>query len=136
MMILSQKIRIFPTIKQEEVLNILSERCRLLHNFSLSDRRNNWDENKALPKEERNLLTYNKQSAELKNVKKNYTEYKWVYSKVLQQILKKLDDEYKTFIELVKKGDTNARPPKFRGKKYFTPSATTSRDSRFLKEKG
>lgn len=53
-------------------------------------------------------------------MKENYPEYKWVYSKVLQTTLKKLDSNYKSFFALWKKGDKDARPPRFRGKKRFT----------------
>lgn len=39
---LSQKMRIFPSKEQEQVLWILSERCRLLYNFALAERMENW----------------------------------------------------------------------------------------------
>lgn len=35
-------------------------------------------------------------------------------------VLRKLDADFKSFYALWKKGDQNARPPKFKGKKYFT----------------
>ncbi|MCK5588383.1 MAG: helix-turn-helix domain-containing protein, partial [Candidatus Lokiarchaeota archaeon] len=35
---LTQKIRIFPTPEQEEVLWKLSEKCRLIYNFALAER--------------------------------------------------------------------------------------------------
>ncbi|MBD3214884.1 MAG: helix-turn-helix domain-containing protein [Candidatus Lokiarchaeota archaeon] len=50
---LSQKIRIFPTQEQLEVLWDLSEKCRLIYNFALSDRIENWRTQKETPKEER-----------------------------------------------------------------------------------
>jgi hypothetical protein len=36
---LTQKIRIFPTPEQEAVLWKLSEKCRLIYNFALAERR-------------------------------------------------------------------------------------------------
>ncbi|TXT58563.1 MAG: hypothetical protein BAJALOKI1v1_1610001, partial [Promethearchaeota archaeon] len=35
---LTQKIRIYPTVDQLELLWDLSEKCRLIYNFALSDR--------------------------------------------------------------------------------------------------
>lgn len=51
--------------------------------------------------------------------KKRNLEYKVVYWKTIQGILKKLDVDYKSFFALRKNGDLNARPPNFKGRKYF-----------------
>ena len=118
-MYLSQKIRIFPNQKQEVLLRILSEKCRLLYNFALSERINNWNENKEREKDKRELINYSKQQNDLPKIKKKYPEYKWVYSKVLQMVLKKLDANYKSFFALWRNGDDKSRPPKYRGKQYF-----------------
>ncbi|MGV9204553.1 MAG: RNA-guided endonuclease InsQ/TnpB family protein [Promethearchaeia archaeon] len=53
-------------------------------------------------------------------IKREYPEYTWVYSKVLQMTLRKLDASYKSFFALWKNGDKQARPPKYKGKGYFT----------------
>jgi putative transposase len=55
----------------------------------------------------------------LSDFKKRNPEYKVVYSKTLQGILKKLDADYKSFFALRKNGDLKARPPNFKGIKYF-----------------
>ena len=39
---LTQKIRIFPNPEQEEVLKVLSEKCRLIYNFALEERITAW----------------------------------------------------------------------------------------------
>ncbi|MGV9206361.1 MAG: helix-turn-helix domain-containing protein [Promethearchaeia archaeon] len=39
---MSQKIRIYPTEEQLDVLWDLSEKCRLIYNFVLSARIDNW----------------------------------------------------------------------------------------------
>ncbi|MFW9989439.1 MAG: RNA-guided endonuclease InsQ/TnpB family protein [Candidatus Odinarchaeota archaeon] len=117
---LTQKIRIFPTEKQELLLWILSERCRLLYNFALAERMENWHKNKELPREKHQYIDYLIQSRALPELKEKYPKYKWVYSKVLQTILKKLDGNYRSFFALWNKGDKDARPPRFKGKKYFT----------------
>ena len=49
-----------------------------------------------------------------------YPEYTWVYSKVLQMVLRRLDADYKSFFARWRRGDLQARPPRFKGKHYFT----------------
>ncbi len=119
-MYLTQKVRIFPTPPQTDLLWVLSEKCRLIYNFALNERIDNWKANKDKPKAEKTYITYQNQQNQLPSLKEQYPEYKWVYSKVLQGILKKLDSNYKSFFGLWRNGDKQARSPKFRGKKHFT----------------
>ncbi|MFX0148659.1 MAG: RNA-guided endonuclease InsQ/TnpB family protein, partial [Candidatus Hodarchaeota archaeon] len=119
-MLLAQKIRIFPTQEQSNVLWDLSEKCRLLYNFGLKERIDNWRENRDKPKEARHNITYKEQQNNLPSLKKKYPKYNWVFSKVLQMTLRKLDSAYKSFFIKWNNGDKTAHPPKFKGKKYFT----------------
>jgi len=48
-MLLTRKIRITPTAAQAQVLWALSEKCRLLYNFALTERRQHWTVNRAKP---------------------------------------------------------------------------------------
>jgi putative transposase len=109
---LTQKIRIKPTLSQELVLNALSERCRLCYNFALQERKTAFLNNSK--------ISYVDQQNNLPKIKAKFPEYKWVYSKVLQYILRTLDADYKSFFALHKKGDKQARLPKFKGKQFFT----------------
>ncbi len=115
---LTQKIRIYPTIEQEDVLWILSEKCRLLYNFALEHRSDIYKKTGA-------SMTYDQQQDDLPAIKKKYPEYEWVYSKVLQMILKGLDADFKSF-KILKanakegKGDKNANAPGHKGRDYFT----------------
>ena len=118
-MILTKKIGIYPSREQEAVLLDLSEKCRLIYNFALAERIENWEENRDKPKEDRIYITYNKQQNDLPSIKNKYPEYKWNYSKVYQGTLRKLDDAYASFFALWKAGDGDARPPRFRGKQHF-----------------
>ncbi|MFX1407819.1 MAG: RNA-guided endonuclease InsQ/TnpB family protein [Promethearchaeota archaeon] len=118
-MLLTQKIRIWPSLEQEQVLWDLSEKCRLLYNFALQERKQDWIAKKNLERKERHYLTYQQQSKILPIIKQKYPEYRWVYSKVLQQVLKKLDENFKSFFIQIEKGEKNAHPPRFKGKKYF-----------------
>ena len=117
---LSQKIRINPSKEQEYLLWIFSEKCRLLYNFALAERIENWKNNKTNLDDTPQYITYTALSKALPSLKEKYPEYRWVYSKVLQTTLEKLDRDYKSFFSLWEKGDTTARPPHFKGKKYFS----------------
>lgn len=119
-MMLTQKLRIFPSEAQAKVLWDLAEKCRLIYNFALAERFEKWRQNKEKRKDEQGYLSYTDQQNQLPHIKQRYPEYRWVYSKVLQVTLRKLDADIKSFVALRKKGDTNARPPRFKSKKYFT----------------
>jgi putative transposase len=110
---LTQKIRIFPTEEQKEVLWNLSEKCRLIYNFALAERINAWENGIK-------GIGYTKQQNDLPEIKEKYPEYRWVYSRVLQMILKTLAADYKSFFALRKNGHIDAEPPGFKGWKYFT----------------
>lgn len=110
---LTQQIRINPTIAQDVILEALSEKCRLIYNFALKERKEAFEKGVK-------GVNYIKQQNDLPEIKEKYPEYKWVYSKVLQYTLRTLDANYKSFFALNKKGDKDARPPKFLGKRFFT----------------
>ena len=74
---LTQQIRIKPTTAQEVVLNTLSEKCRLIYNFALKER-------KEAFKNKLKGINYIKQQNDLPEIKKKFPEYNYVYSKVLQ----------------------------------------------------
>ena len=109
---LTKQIRIFPTQEQEEVLWRLSEKCRLLYNFALAERLEAW-------KNKERQITYIQQQNDLPKLKEKFTEYKWVYSRVLQYVLRTLDADYRSFIALRRSGHKKAQPPRFKGKKRF-----------------
>lgn len=109
---LTKKIKIYPTEEQVNVLWELSEKCRCIYNLALADRKNTWHN-------EQRSVGYIEQQNKLPEFKENNPEYKVVYSKVLQSVLKKLDANYRSFFALRKNGDMTARPPKFRSNKYI-----------------
>ena len=110
---LTQQIKIRMSIAQEIVLLALSEKCRLIYNFALKERKDAFEQNIK-------GINYIKQQNDLSELKNKFPEYHWVYSKVLQHTLRTLDADYKSFFALYKKGDKDARPPKFKGRKFFT----------------
>ncbi|MBD3254285.1 MAG: helix-turn-helix domain-containing protein, partial [Candidatus Lokiarchaeota archaeon] len=109
-MLLTHRVRIYPTQSQEDALWSLSEKCRLLYNFALHERIQAWKRNKRKTKKQRKYVSYTDQQNKLPKLKQKYPEYKWVYSKVLQMTLKKLDANYKSFFALWRNGDEDARP--------------------------
>ncbi|MFX0064107.1 MAG: RNA-guided endonuclease InsQ/TnpB family protein [Candidatus Hermodarchaeota archaeon] len=111
-MFLTRKILIQPTAEQEAVLWELAECCRLVYNHALFERKFVY-ENYGVD------LSYVDQANGLPLLKQLFPRYVQVYSKVLQNTLKKLDTNYKSFFGLRKKGDQAARPPRFRGRTYF-----------------
>jgi len=117
---LTQKIRIFPSKDQKKVLWDLSEKCRLIYNFALAERIRNWNQNKNKSICDRTYITYLEQQNKIPVIKKKYPEYQWVYSKVLQMVLKRLDADYKSFFVKWNNGDKQARPPKFKSRMKFT----------------
>ena len=110
---LTQNIRIETTPSQEIVLQALSEKCRLIYNFALRERKEAFEQSTK-------GINYIKQQNDLPKLKEQFLEYSWVYSKVLQYVLRTLDADYKSFFALHKKGDKNARLPRFKGKNFFT----------------
>lgn len=110
---LTQNIRIETTPSQEIVLQALSEKCRLIYNFALRERKEAFEQSIK-------GINYIKQQNDLPKLKEQFLEYSWVYSKVLQYVLRTLDADYKSFFALHKKGDKNARLPRFKGKNFFT----------------
>jgi putative transposase len=90
----------------------LAETCRRLYNLALAER-------KYLYQVYHYSISYTEQQNALPSLKQRFPQYKWVYSKVLQMTLRKLDSAYKAFHGLRRNGDHTARPPNFRGKNYF-----------------
>jgi len=119
-MLLTYKTRIEPTQAQMQVLWKLADQCRLLYNLALQDRLNRWQQERPKPKALRHYLTYMDQQNALPQLKAQFPEFKWVYSKTLQLVLRTLDADFKSYFGLRKRGDPNAKPPRFKGKHFFT----------------
>ena len=110
---LTQQIQIESSPSQEIVLEALSEKCRLIYNFALKEKKEAFEHGIK-------GINYIKQQNDLPKLKEQFPEYSWVYSKVLQYVLHTLDADYKSFFAVYKKGDKNARLPNFKGKNFFT----------------
>ena len=82
---LTEKVRIYPTFEQEEVLWSLSEQCRLIYNFALAERRKEWMLNNLRADFEvfpwgkaYYSVGYKKQQNDLPKIKEKYPKYKVV----------------------------------------------------------
>ena len=122
---LTQKIRIFPDKAQKELMWKSSEVCRKLYNNLLAERilchENDYD------------LTWVEQQNTLPGLKNKNQDLKLVYSKVLQLVVRQVNQDIKSFISL-QKVDYHASYPRFKGKKYFTTLCYNQ--SGFKTEKG
>ncbi|MBY8995984.1 MAG: transposase [Candidatus Heimdallarchaeota archaeon] len=119
--LLTCKLKIHPTPEQEEVLWKLAENCRLLYNFALKERIEWFNSNKELPQDKREKqIRFASQCKQLPLLKQKYPNYKQNYSKTLQQTLKCLDANFRSFYALRRNGYKDANPPRYKGKNYFT----------------
>lgn len=109
---MARKIRIYPTEEQVDVLWNLSEKVRLLYNLAHADRQQVW-------RTEKRTIKYVDQQNKLPEFKNRNPEFKVVYSKVYQSILKKMDASYRSTITKWKNGDDTAKLPKFKSHKYI-----------------
>lgn len=109
---LAKVYRINPTEEQLDVLWNISDKCRIIYNIALADRKDMWHLHKYSVK-------YEEQQNFLPEFKKQNPEFNVVYSKVLQSVLKKLDSSYKSFFGHIRNGNKKARTPNFKSFKYF-----------------
>ena len=92
-MIKSFKYRIYPTRKQEQILNNTLTTCRYLYNNALEQRITEY-------KVHNKSLSYVDQAKQLTQTKNEYQ--KQVHSQVLQSTLKRLDTSFQNFFRRVK----------------------------------
>jgi hypothetical protein len=97
------KYRIYPTKEQEEKIQFTLERCRLLYNRLLDERRFAYETDKT-------TLNYYDQANTLNERKKYIPALKQVHSQVLQDVVKRLDKAFQAFFRRMKAGETPGYP--------------------------
>ena len=109
-MIITRKIQIHPDCIALKKLWEVSYRCRELANACIEQRRdrNSWGK-----------VNIFSQKKELPLLKKVCPEFKTPASQVLQNAVFSVDRAYKMFFTKRKKGDKEARPPKFQSRNRF-----------------
>lgn len=104
------RYRLYPTKIQVEVFNYTIDLCRHLYNGAIQERRDAW-------KQSRISISFSQQSAQLPAIKGDCTEYKSVFSQVLQDVLHRVDKTFKAFYHRVKLGKIGY--PRFKGYDRF-----------------
>jgi putative transposase len=102
------KEKLRPTPAQEQVLDEVVWRCRMLYNTALEQRITAWQRHHI------SLMRY-QQEAELKELRAEFPEYAAIHSHVLQDVLARLDRTYQAFFRRVQRGE-KAGFPRFRGR--------------------
>jgi putative transposase len=95
--------RIYPTKKQETILNAQLALCCELYNAALQERR---DAYRMCGKR----ISFTQQSAQLPEIKAIRLEYEAIYSQVLQDVLQRVDKAFKAFFSRCQAGQTPGHP--------------------------
>lgn len=110
---LTYKYRLYPTRKQETILNGQLETCRFLYNQLLETRKNAWE------KEKKSVSCYDS-IKQIPKLKETYPQLTSVYSQCLQNVAIRVDLAYQGFFRRLKTGEKPGYP-RFRGKgRYFS----------------
>jgi putative transposase len=105
------KYRIYPTKKQRKTLQWLLDRNRELYNAALQERRDAWRIGKV-------RVTYSQQAEQLPEIKEIRSEYRDIYSQVLQDTLRRVDKAFDAFFRRLKAGEKPGYPRFRSGKRY------------------
>ena len=100
------RYRLYPTKAQTEMLERQLGLCCELYNAAIQERRDAWRINHV-------SIGFNAQSAQLPEIKAERPEVEGVYSQVLQDVLHRVDKNFKAFFTRIKQG-LKAGFPRFR----------------------
>ncbi len=100
------KYRLFPTKEHIQKLETTLTLCRELYNSALEHRIGAW-------KKAKYSVTYLEQQNSLPEIKESRPEFQEIYSQVLQDVLKRIDKNFKAFFRRGKGF------PRFKGKNWF-----------------
>ncbi|MBD3189146.1 MAG: IS200/IS605 family element transposase accessory protein TnpB [Candidatus Heimdallarchaeota archaeon] len=117
------KYRLYPTVKQRRIFEEWLEACRFVYNYFRAKRKEHWEKEKELPKEERTSISGYDQMNQLPQLKKERPFLKEVYSQVLQATVRRLDEAFQAFFRRVAEGQTPGyprykKPKRFKSFKY------------------
>lgn len=105
---LNFKYRIYPTKKQERIMNQWLDECRWLYNHFLEERKNSWEQ-------EKRSINYHSQAVSIPKLKKERQTLQGIHSQVLQNVAIRIDLAFKAFFHRVKASEKPGYP-RFRGK--------------------
>ena len=104
----SLKYRLFPTKKQQRLLQEQLNECRWLYNHFLEERKISWEKDKK-------SISYFDQSKSIPSLKKQRPSLNNVYSQVLQNVADRVDKAFQGFFRRVKAKNGKAGYPRFKG---------------------
>jgi putative transposase len=97
------RYRLYPTKKQQTILNQQLALCCELYNAALQERRDAY-------RMSGKSINFTQQSAQLPEVKEVRPEYEAIYSQVLQEVLHRVDKAFKAFFRRFKAGGRSGHP--------------------------
>ncbi len=106
------KYRLYPTKNQRNIIDTTFGMCRDLYNAALQERI------EAYKKCNISLSCYDQQN-ELPLLKELNPQYEFIYSQILQDVLKRLDKSFKSFFRRLKLNRKKAGFPRFKGKDRY-----------------
>ncbi len=110
-MLKTYKFRLFPTKKQQTILNNTLEECCWLYNHFLEERKNSW-------KKDKKSLNYHSQAISIPKLKKIRTSLNNVYSQIFQNVAIRIDLAFKSFFRRIKAKEAPGYP-RFKGKGWY-----------------
>jgi putative transposase len=106
------KYKLTPTPAQERALTTVVQRCRLLYNAAIEQRKTWWQRGQG------KRATYYQQKAELPDRKAAFPDYAEVHSQVLQDVLLRVERAFQAFFHRVQAGEKPGYP-RFQGRNRF-----------------
>jgi putative transposase len=103
----SLKYRLFPTKKQQRLLQEQLNECRWLYNHFREQRKTSWEQNKK-------SISYFDQCKSIVALKKERQSLNNVYSQILQNVADRIDKAFQGFFRRVKTGERKVGYPRFK----------------------
>src|SRR5258706_883618 len=104
--------RLLPTSEQEQTLETVLSRCRMLCNVALEQRKTWWGRGQGIG------ASYYQQKREFPDMKAACPEYAEVHAHVLQDVILRVERTYAAFFRRVKNGETPGFP-RFHGRDRY-----------------
>jgi putative transposase len=111
-MLKSFRYRIYPTHRQERLLQATLDECHWLYNHLLEQRKTAWEERGE-------SLSLNDQTASLPQLKQRRPSLQEVDGRVLQNVARRVDRSFRAFFRRVQAGEKPGYP-RFQGKGRYS----------------
>jgi len=108
---LTYKYCLFPTKRQQTILNKILAECCWLYNHFLEERKNSWEK-------EKKSINYHAQATSIPELKKDRQSLSNIYSQVLQNVAIRIDLAFQAFSRRIKAGEKPGYP-RFRGVGWY-----------------